>query len=160
MPTGTRNTQLGLRGHSTTKTDSKYIYQIGVFKRLIHNLKLSMLFLAGAIVTFTIFVPPSFFLLYSTSLGLPFGTGTALLAGFNLLPLVGRSAASLAMNLAHSKRSPSSWICLRCCYCLQASHHSFCLRSLAGAVNCGFFSPMPMVVGIVSEWEVYLARRE
>lgn len=49
-----------------------------------------MVFFAGAVATFVLFVPAFFLPLYTHSLGLPSSTGAAFLAGFNFSTALGR----------------------------------------------------------------------
>jgi MFS family permease len=67
----------------------------GLFK----NIQFSTLFLAGAIGTFPLFVPPFFLPLYSNSLGLSPSAGAGLVAGFNFSSAVGRLACGALSDL-------------------------------------------------------------
>jgi hypothetical protein len=58
----------------------------GLFK----NVQFTILFLAGAVGTFPLFVPPFFLPLYANSLGLSPSAGAGLVAGFNFSSAVGR----------------------------------------------------------------------
>jgi MFS family permease len=57
---------------------------------LFRNSKFVIMFVAGAIATFPLLVPPFFLPLYSSSLGLSSSTGAGLLAGFNFSSAAGR----------------------------------------------------------------------
>jgi MFS family permease len=60
------------------------------FRALFKDVKFVTLFLAGAVATFPLFVPPFFLPLYSNSLGLSASAGAGLVAGFNFSSAVGR----------------------------------------------------------------------
>jgi len=60
------------------------------FRVLFKDVKFVTLFLAGAVATFPLFVPPFFLPLYSNSLGLSASAGAGLVAGFNFSSAVGR----------------------------------------------------------------------
>src|SRR5277367_5286353 len=59
-------------------------------RRLFRSFQFTTLFLAGAIATFPLFVPPFFLPLYSASVGLSASKGAGLVAGFNFSSAVGR----------------------------------------------------------------------
>ena len=60
---------------------------------LFKNIPFTAVFLAGATVTFTLFVPPFFLPLFAQSLGLSSAIGAGLVAGFNASTTVGRFIA-------------------------------------------------------------------
>lgn len=63
--------------------------------RLFRDFTFLMVFFAGAVATFALFIPAFFLPLYTHSLGLPSSTGAALLAGFNFSTAIGRLASSV-----------------------------------------------------------------
>ncbi|KAF2204515.1 MFS general substrate transporter [Delitschia confertaspora ATCC 74209] len=60
---------------------------------MFRSLPFTAVFIAGAIGTFSLFVPPYFLPLFAHSLGLSSSTGAGLVAGFNLCNAVGRFLA-------------------------------------------------------------------
>ncbi|KAJ6461583.1 major facilitator superfamily domain-containing protein [Mycena vitilis] len=122
---------------------------------LFRDLRFITLFLAGAIGTFPLFVPPFFLPLYSASLGLKPSAGAGLVAGFNFSSALGR----LASGFASDHIGPVNVLFLS--FLLSASSVlaiwpvSTSLTPLVffviinGAANGGFFSTMPTVVGTV-----------
>ena len=67
---------------------------MGMFK----DLPFVAVFIAGAIGTFALFVPPFFLPLFAQSIGLSSGTGAGLVAGFNLCTTVGRFGAGISCD--------------------------------------------------------------
>ncbi len=61
-----------------------------ISRTLFKDIKFATLFLAGAIATFPLLVPPFFLPLYSSSLGLSASAGAGLVAGFNFSSAIGR----------------------------------------------------------------------
>ena len=123
--------------------------------RLFKNPRFSLLFLAGMIAMFPLFVPPFFLPLYAQSLNLSSATGAALVAGFNFSSALGR----ITMGLLCDRLGPINTLFLS----LLLSGLSMLLMwpfsgglglLLAFAIvngfgNGGFFSTMPTVVGNV-----------
>jgi MFS family permease len=65
---------------------------------LFKNMPFVFLFLAGAIGTFALFVPPFFIPLFAHSIGLPASTGAGLVAGFSFCTAIGRLGAGAACD--------------------------------------------------------------
>lgn len=65
---------------------------------LFKSIPFSCLFLAGAVGTFALFVPPFFLPLFAHSIGLPASTGAAVVAGFNACTAIGRFGAGFACD--------------------------------------------------------------
>ncbi|CAK5270387.1 unnamed protein product [Mycena citricolor] len=113
------------------------------------------LFLAGAVGTFPLFVPPFFLPLYANSLRLPARTGAALLAGFNSASAAGRLGAGFAADRVGPVNVLFAALLLSAVSMLAIWPVSTALAPLAmfvvinGAANGGFFSTMPTVVGTV-----------
>ena len=122
---------------------------------LLRDKRFIVLFLAGALATFPLFVPPFFLPLYSNSLGLSSAAGAGLVAGFNFSSAVGRLLLGLNADLV----GPLNTLLLS----LVVSGISMLViwpisNSLApliafviinGMANGGFFAVMPTVVGAV-----------
>lgn len=123
--------------------------------RLFKNIHFSTLFLAGAIGTFPLFVPPFFLPLYSNSLGLSPSAGAGLVAGFNFSSAVGRLACGLLSDGIGPVNTLFLALMLSALSMLVLWPVSSSLGPLIvfvvvnGAANGGFFSTMPTVVGAV-----------
>jgi nitrate/nitrite transporter NarK len=65
---------------------------------LFRDVKFDLLFAAGAIATFPLFVPPFFLPLYGHSIGLSPSAGAALVSGFNLSSAFGRIGFGLVCD--------------------------------------------------------------
>lgn len=65
---------------------------------LFKSMPFMCLFLAGAIGTFALFVPPFFLPLFAHSIGLPGSTGAGIVAGFNACTAIGRLGAGFACD--------------------------------------------------------------
>ena len=65
---------------------------------LFKSMPFCCLFLAGAIGTFALFVPPFFLPLFAHSIGLSASTGASLVAGFNACGAIGRLGAGFACD--------------------------------------------------------------
>lgn len=113
------------------------------------------LFLAGAVATFPLFVPPFFLPLYSHSLGLPSSAGAGLVAGFNFSSAVGRLFCGFASDAIGPLNTLFLSLCLSAGSMLVLWPVSKTLAPLIafvivnGVANGGFFSTMPTVVGSV-----------
>jgi len=121
--------------------------------RLFRNAQFTTLFLAGAIATFPLFVPPFFLPLYAASLGLSPSVGAGLVAGFNFSSAVGRLTCGLASDFLGPVNTLFLSLLLSAMSMLVLWPVSDSLGPLIvfviinGAGNGGFFSTMPTVVG-------------
>ncbi|KAI9755467.1 MAG: hypothetical protein M4579_004258 [Chaenotheca gracillima] len=126
-----------------------------VDSRLFRDFRFIVLFLAGAIATFPLFVPPFFLPLYSNSLGLASSTGAGLVAGFNFSSAVGRLGFGLLSDVMGPLNTLFVALVLGALSMLVLWPVSSSLGPLVafvvinGAANGGFFSTMPTVVGAV-----------
>jgi len=124
-------------------------------RRLFKNLQFSTLFLAGAIATFPLFVPPFFLPLYAASLGLSPSAGAGLVAGFNFSSAVGRLCCGLLSDFMGPVNTLLLSLILSALSMLALWPASTTLAPLIafviinGAANGGFFSTMPTVVGSI-----------
>jgi MFS family permease len=122
-------------------------------RNLFKNVSFLLIFSAGAIGTFPLFVPPFFLPLYSRAIGLPTSTGAGLVAGFNLSSAVGRIASGLLCDRIGALNTVFISLMLSAISMLALWPASTTLAPLAaftvinGAGNGGFFSTMPTVVG-------------
>lgn len=120
---------------------------------LFKDAKFSLLFAAGAIGTFPLFVPPFFLPLYSQSIGLSAANGAAMLAGFNLASAFGRIGFGLICDSIGPLHALFISLLLGALSLLAIWPISSELGPLIlfviinGAANGGFFSTMPTVVG-------------
>ncbi|KAF1816433.1 MFS general substrate transporter [Eremomyces bilateralis CBS 781.70] len=122
---------------------------------MFRDFRFSMIFIASAIGTFPLFVPPFFLPLYSRSLGFSTKTGAGLVAGFNLASAAGRVGCGLATDrigplntlILSLVGSALSMLALWPVSTTLAPMAVFVV--LNGASNGGFFSTMPTVVGNV-----------
>ncbi|KAK7542689.1 major facilitator superfamily domain-containing protein [Phyllosticta citribraziliensis] len=123
--------------------------------RLVKDFRFIFIFLAGAIGTFPLFVPPFFLPLYSNSLGLSSGTGAALVAGFNFASALGRVGCGFMADLIGPLNTLFVSFALTAISMLAVWPVSESIAPLAvfvvinGAANGGFFSTMPTVVSNV-----------
>ncbi|KAJ6476111.1 major facilitator superfamily domain-containing protein [Mycena sanguinolenta] len=114
-----------------------------------------ILFIAGAIGTFPLFVPPFFLPLYSNSVGLSSSTGAGLVAGFNFSSALGRLGCGFASDLIGPVNVLFVALLFSAVSMLAIWPVSTSLTPLVlfvminGAANGGFFSTMPTVVGTV-----------
>jgi MFS family permease len=124
-------------------------------RRLFRDKRFISLFIAGAVGSFALFVPPFFLPLYSSSLGLSSGAGAGLVAGFNFSSALGRlgcgfmsdSIGPLNTLFISLVLGAGSMLIL---WPLSNAHGaliSFVI--LNGAANGGFFATMPTVIGNV-----------
>ena len=126
-----------------------------VFRRLLREFRFLVLFLAGAVATFPLFVPPFFLPLYSNSLGLSSGVGAGLVAGFNFSSAVGRLSCGYMCDRMGPLNTLFLSLCLSAGSMLVIWPVSTTLAPLIvfvfinGVGNGGFFSTMPTVVGSV-----------
>lgn len=123
--------------------------------RLAKDYRFITIFLAGAIGTFPLFVPPFFLPLYSSSLGMSPSTGAGLVAGFNFASAFGRIACGLMSDVVGPLNTLFISFMLTALSMLALWPESTAVAPLAvfvvinGAANGGFFSTMPTVVGNV-----------
>ncbi|KAJ7438654.1 major facilitator superfamily domain-containing protein [Mycena galericulata] len=122
---------------------------------LFHDLRFIVLFFAGALGTFPLFVPPFFLPLYASSLGLSASAGAGLVAGFNFSSALGRLACGFGSDLIGPVNVLFLALLLSAVSMLAIWPVSTSLTPLVifavtnGAANGGFFSTMPTVVGAV-----------
>ncbi|KAH8881476.1 MFS general substrate transporter [Thozetella sp. PMI_491] len=123
--------------------------------RLLRGPKFLLVFAAGAIGTFPLFVPPFFLPLYSGSIGLSSSTGAALLAGFTFSSGVGRILSGIFCDAIGPLNTLWMSFMLNAISLLVIWPVSTTLAPLVafailnGASNGGFFATMPTVVGNV-----------
>ena len=123
--------------------------------RLFRDFKFIVLFIAGAIATFPLFVPPFFLPLYSNSLGLSSSVGAGLVAGFNFSSAIGRLICGLTADVMGPLNTLFVSLILSAASMLVIWPVSNSLGPLVsfviinGAANGGFFATMPTVVGTV-----------
>ncbi|MCJ1296067.1 hypothetical protein MMC34_007632 [Xylographa carneopallida] len=123
--------------------------------RLFRDFKFIVLFIAGAVATFPLLVPPFFLPLYSNSLGLSSSAGAGLVAGFNFSSAVGRLICGFAADHIGSLNTLFISLLLSAASMLVIWPVSNSLGPLVafviinGAANGGFFATMPTVVGTV-----------
>ncbi|OCK75945.1 MFS general substrate transporter [Lepidopterella palustris CBS 459.81] len=123
--------------------------------RLFLDHRFTTIFLAGAIGTFPLLVPPFFLPLYALSLNLSSSTGAGLVAGFNFSSAIGRIACGSLCDIL----GPLNTLFLALSLCglsmIALWPVSDTLAPLVvfvvvnGASNGGFFATMPTVVGNV-----------
>lgn len=120
---------------------------------LFRDFSFLMLFLAGAIATFALFVPAFFLPLYTHSLGLPSGTGAALLAGFNFSTAIGRLGSGYMCDTIGSLNTFIITMLINAISMLSIWPVSNTLAPLTafailnGVANGSFFTSMPTAVG-------------
>lgn len=118
-------------------------------------MRFTVLFFAGAIATFPLFVPPFFLPLYAASLGLSASAGAGLVAGFNFSSAVGRLCCGLLSDSMGPVNTLLLSLIMSALSMLVLWPVSNSLGPLIlfviinGAANGGFFSTMPSVVGSV-----------
>lgn len=124
-------------------------------RRLFHDPRFVIIFVAGAVATFPLLVPPFFLPLYSRSIGLSSSTGAGLLAGFNFSSAVGRIICGFLCDKLGPLNTLLVSLMLSAISMLALWPASTTLAPLAvfvvinGAANGGFFATMPTVVGNV-----------
>ncbi|KAJ7292075.1 major facilitator superfamily domain-containing protein [Mycena rebaudengoi] len=122
---------------------------------LFRDVRFIVLFFAGALGTFPLFVPPFFLPLYSASLGLPSSSGAGLVAGFNFSSAIGRLACGFASDRIGPVNVLFVALLLSAISMLAIWPVSTSITPLIifvvinGAANGGFFSTMPTVVGSI-----------
>ncbi|OLN93199.1 Riboflavin transporter MCH5-like protein 12 [Colletotrichum chlorophyti] len=123
--------------------------------RLFKSFTFLVIFLAGALGTFPLFVPPFFLPLYSKSIGLSSTTGAGLVAGFNFSSAVGRICCGALCDSVGALNVLCVSLVLTAVSMLAIWPVSTTLGPMVvfvvvnGISNGGFFSVMPTVVGNV-----------
>lgn len=126
-----------------------------LIRRLFKNPGFVLIFVAGAVGTFPLLVPPFFLPLYSRSIGLSTSTGAALLAGFNFASAVGRIFSGLLCDKMGALNTLTTALVLTTLSMFALWPASTSLAPLAvyvivsGMANGAFFSTIPTVVGNV-----------
>jgi MFS family permease len=112
-----------------------------------------MVFFAGAVATFALFVPAFFLPLYTHSLGLPSSTGAALLAGFNFSTAIGRLISGFSCDYIGPLNTIFIAMLVNAMTMLSIWPASDTLAPLVafaiinGVANGSFFTSMPTAVG-------------
>ncbi|KAM0749364.1 MFS general substrate transporter [Meredithblackwellia eburnea MCA 4105] len=123
--------------------------------RLFRDLKFTALFLAGAIATFPLFVPPFLLPLYTASLGFSTSTSAAIVASFNLSSAVGRLLVGFlcdkagALNSLFLSLAFSAFSMLVLWPLSKSMGPLMMFVIINGMSNGAFFSAMPTVVSSV-----------
>ncbi|KAJ0280788.1 hypothetical protein CBS470a_008600 [Colletotrichum nupharicola] len=123
--------------------------------RLFKSFTFLVIFLAGAVGTFPLFVPPFFLPLYSKSIGLSSSTGAGLVAGFNFSSAIGRICCGVlcdhfgALNVLFASLFLSAVSVLAIWPVSTTLAPMILFVIVNGISNGGFFSTMPTVVGNV-----------
>ncbi|KAK1997021.1 MFS general substrate transporter [Colletotrichum falcatum] len=123
--------------------------------RLFKSFSFLVVFLAGAVGTFPLFVPPFFLPLYSKSIGLSSSTGAGLVAGFNFSSAIGRIGCGTLCDTFGALNVLCVSLVLSAVSMLAIWPASTTLGPMIvfvvvnGISNGGFFSTMPTVVGNV-----------
>lgn len=121
--------------------------------RLFRDPQFVILFTAGAVGTFPLFVPPFFLPLYVNSLGLSSTTAAGLLAGFNFASAIGRIGCGALCDAFGALNTLFTSLAICALSMLILWPASTSLAPLAafvcinGLSNGGFFATMPTVVG-------------
>ncbi|KAF7559399.1 hypothetical protein G7046_g4763 [Stylonectria norvegica] len=123
--------------------------------KLFKSLTFVIIFVAGALGTFPLFVPPFFLPIYARSIGLSASTGAGLVAGFNFSSAVGRIGCGLlcdrigALNVLFISLLLTGLSMLAIWPISNTLAPMVIFVILNGISNGGFFSTMPTVVGNV-----------
>lgn len=123
--------------------------------QLFKDFRFVFLFMSGIVATFPLLVPPFFLPLYSNSIGLASGSGTALVAAFNFASAVGRIGAGFLSDHLGPLNTLFGSLLLSALSMLVLWPISTTLGPLVafaiinGAANGGFFALMPTVAGQV-----------
>jgi MFS family permease len=116
-------------------------------------MRFSILFIAGAVGTFPLFVPPFFLPLYTSTIGLSSSTGAGILAAFNFSSALGRVMCGLLSDVLGPVNVLFLSLLLSALSMLVLWPVSTALAPMVafaiinGASNGGFFATMPTVVG-------------
>jgi MFS family permease len=120
---------------------------------LFRDFSFLMVFFAGAVATFALFVPAFFLPLYTHSLGLPSSTGAALLAGFNFSTAIGRLVSGFSCDYIGPLNTIFIAMLVNAMTMLSIWPASDTLAPLVafaiinGVANGSFFTSMPTAVG-------------
>jgi MFS family permease len=121
--------------------------------RLFRDFSFLMVFFAGAVATFALFVPAFFLPLYTHSLGLSSSTGAALLAGFNFSTAIGRLVSGFSCDYIGPLNTIFIAMFVNAITMLSIWPVSGTLAPLVafaiinGIANGSFFTSMPTAVG-------------
>lgn len=124
---------------------------------LFKNMPFCCLFLAGAVGTFALFVPPYFLPLFAHSIGLSASTGAGIVAAFNACTAVGRFGAGFACDRFGSTNMLLLTMALNAVSMLAIWPISDSLGPLIvfaainGIANGAFFVTMPTAIGRMIE---------
>ncbi|KAL4999331.1 major facilitator superfamily domain-containing protein [Aspergillus recurvatus] len=122
---------------------------------LFRDIRFTLLFLAGAIATFPLFVPPFFLPLYTSSLGMKSSVGAGVVAAFNFSSALGRLMCGFFSDMVGPLNTLFLSLLLSAMSMLVLWPVSSSIAPLVsfviinGMANGGFFSTMPTVVGNV-----------
>ena len=120
---------------------------------LFQSLPFCCVFLAGAVGTFALFVPPFFLPLFAHSIGLSASTGAGIVAGFNACTAIGRFGAGFACDRFGSTNMLLLTMALNAVSMLAIWPVSNTIGPLVvfaafnGIANGAFFVTMPTTVG-------------
>ena len=120
---------------------------------LFRSMPFCCVFLAGAVGTFALFVPPFFLPLFAHSIGLSASTGAGIVAGFNACTAIGRIGAGFACDRFGSTNMLLLTMALNAVSMLAIWPVSNTLGPLVvfaafnGIANGSFFVTMPTTVG-------------
>ena len=120
---------------------------------LFRSLPFCCVFLAGAVGTFALFVPPFFLPLFAHSIGLSASTGAGVVAGFNACTAIGRLGAGFACDRFGSTNMLLLTMALNAVSMLAIWPVSNTIGPLVvfaafnGIANGSFFVAMPTTVG-------------
>ena len=119
---------------------------------LFKSVPFSCVFLAGAVGTFALFVPPFFLPLFAHSIGLSASTGAGLVSAFNACGAFGRFAAGFACDKLGSTNMLLLALTLNAVSMLaiwpvsNTTGPLFAFAAINGAANGAFFVAMPTAV--------------
>ena len=120
---------------------------------LFRSIPFCCVFLAGAVGTFALFVPPFFLPLFAHSIGLSASAGAGIVAGFNACTAIGRFGAGLACDRFGSTNMLLLTMALNAISMLAIWPVSNTIGPLVvfaafnGIANGSFFTTMPTTVG-------------
>lgn len=124
-------------------------------RRLFRDVRFAVLFAAGAVATFPLFVPPFFLPLYANSLKLSSSIGAGLVAAFNFSSAIGRLICGFGSDSVGPLNTLFVSLLLSAISMLVLWPVSESLGPLVafviinGMANGGFFATMPTVIGNV-----------
>ncbi|KAK2752571.1 hypothetical protein FQN55_006684 [Onygenales sp. PD_40] len=122
---------------------------------LFRDVRFTLLFIAGAVTTFPLFVAPFFLPLYSHALHLSSRTGASLVAAFNFSSAVGRLMSGVSCDALGPINTLFANLLLGTVSTLvlwplsKTLHPLVAFVILNGMANGGFFASIPTVVGNV-----------